>query len=258
MAHRAPRLQHERELCLSLLAEGLAHRVELRLEHLRLRREEVPQPRLALQQQLLVLHLQLLRDRLGLGEMPDGDVGALARGGPLARAHRVRLLPDPLQPVDDDLVVFLLGCSFSFEEALIADGLEVRNISEGVNVPMYRTNIDCTPAGPFVGEMVVSMRPFGPEEALKAVEISGRFPSVHGEPIHYANPAEIGIKDINQPDYGDKVSIKEGEHPLFWACGVTPQVALENAKPPFCITHSPGYMLVTDMKNTDLEETTCH
>ena len=158
----------------------------------------------------------------------------------------------------DDLVVFLLGCSFSFEEALIADGLEVRNISEGANVPMYRTNIDCTPAGPFVGEMVVSMRPFAPEEALKAVEISGRFPSVHGEPIHYANPAEIGIKDINQPDYGNKVSIKEGEHPLFWACGVTPQVALENAKPPFCITHSPGYMLVTDMKNTDLEETTCH
>jgi uncharacterized protein YcsI (UPF0317 family) len=149
-------------------------------------------------------------------------------------------------------VVFLLGCSFSFEEALVAAGLDVRNISEGVNVPMYRTNIDCTPAGPFAGEMVVSMRPFVPEEALKAVEISGRFPSVHGEPIHYANPADIGIKDINQPDYGDKVSINEGEHPLFWACGVTPQVALENAKPPFCITHSPGYMLVTDLKNSDL------
>lgn len=158
----------------------------------------------------------------------------------------------------DDLVAFLLGCSFSFEEALIADGLEVRNISEGVNVPMYRTNIDCTPAGPFAGQMVVSMRPFAPEDALKAVDISGRFPSVHGEPIHYADPSAIGIKDINQPDYGDKVTIKEGEHPLFWACGVTPQVALENAKPPFCITHSPGYMLVTDMKNTDLEETTCH
>ena len=154
----------------------------------------------------------------------------------------------------DDLVVFLLGCSFSFEEALIADGLDVRNISEGVNVPMYRTNIACIPAGPFVGEMVVSMRPFAPEEALKAVEISGRFPSVHGEPIHYANPAEIGINDINQPDYGDKVSINEGEHPLFWACGVTPQVALENAKPPFCITHSPGYMLVTDLKNSELVE----
>jgi len=153
----------------------------------------------------------------------------------------------------DDLVAFLLGCSFSFEEALIADELEVRNVTEAVNVPMYITNIDCTPAGPFNGKMVVSMRPFTPEDALKAVDISGRFPSVHGEPIHYANPADIGIQDINQPDYGDTVTIKDGEHPLFWACGVTPQVALENAKPPFCITHSPGYMLVTDIENTELE-----
>ncbi|MGB1402701.1 MAG: putative hydro-lyase [Porticoccaceae bacterium] len=152
----------------------------------------------------------------------------------------------------DDLVVFLLGCSFSFEEALIADGLDVRNVTEAVNVPMYRTNIDCTAVGLFAGQMVVSMRPFAPPEALRATEISGRFPSVHGEPVHYANPEHIGITDINQPDYGDSVTIKEGEHPLFWACGVTPQVALENAKPPFCITHSPGAMLVTDMKNSDL------
>ncbi len=152
----------------------------------------------------------------------------------------------------DDLVAFLLGCSFSFEEALIADGLDVRNVTEAVNVPMYRTNIDCTAVGPFAGQMVVSMRPFAPPEALRAAEISGRFPSVHGEPVHYANPEHIGITDINQPDYGDSVTIKEGEHPLFWACGVTPQVALESAKPPFCITHSPGSMLVTDMKNSDL------
>ena len=152
----------------------------------------------------------------------------------------------------DDLVAFLLGCSFSFEEALIADGLDVRNVTEAVNVPMYRTNIDCTAVGPFAGQVVVSMRPFAPPEALRAAEISGRFPSVHGEPVHYANPEHIGITDINQPDYGDSVTIKEGEHPLFWACGVTPQVALENAKPPFCITHSPGSMLVTDMKNSDL------
>ena len=152
----------------------------------------------------------------------------------------------------DDLVAFLLGCSFSFEEALIADGLDVRNVTEAVNVPMYRTNIDCTAVGPFAGQMVVSMRPFAPPEALRAAEISGRFPSVHGEPVHYANPEHIGITDINQPDYGDSVTIKEGEHPLFWACGVTPQVALESAKPPLCITHSPGSMLVTDMKNSDL------
>ena len=155
----------------------------------------------------------------------------------------------------DDLVVFLLGCSFSFEEALVAEGLDVRNISEGVNVPMYRTNIDCTPAGPFAGEMVVSMRPFVPEDALRAAEICKRFPSVHGEPIHYANPDHIGIDDISRPDFGDAVTIKDGELPLFWACGVTPQVALEAAKLPFCITHSPGCMLVTDMKNSDLAVT---
>jgi uncharacterized protein YcsI (UPF0317 family) len=152
----------------------------------------------------------------------------------------------------DDLVAFLLGCSFSFEEALIADGLDVRNISEAVNVPMYRTNIDCTPAGPFAGKMVVSMRPFAPPQALRAAEICKRFPSVHGEPIHYGNPDDIGISDIKHPDFGDPVTIKEGEQPLFWACGVTPQVALEAAKLPFCITHSPGCMLVTDLKNSDL------
>lgn len=153
----------------------------------------------------------------------------------------------------DDLVAFLLGCSFSFEEALIADGLDVRNVTEAVNVPMYISNIDCIPAGPFKGKMVVSMRPFAPTEALRAAEISARFPSVHGEPIHYANPQDIGIADINRPDYGDAVTINEDEHPLFWACGVTPQVALEAAKLPFCITHSPGCMLVTDIKNTELE-----
>jgi uncharacterized protein YcsI (UPF0317 family) len=155
----------------------------------------------------------------------------------------------------DDLVAFLLGCSFSFEEALIDDGLEVRNVTEAVNVPMYITNINCTPAGPFNGKMVVSMRPFAPTEALRAAEICAHFPSVHGEPIHYANPQDIGIADINQPDYGDAVTINDGEHPLFWACGVTPQVALEAAKLPFCITHSPGCMLVTDMKNSDLAVT---
>ncbi|MEH6550160.1 MAG: putative hydro-lyase [Pseudomonadales bacterium] len=152
----------------------------------------------------------------------------------------------------DDLVVFALGCSFSFEEALIADGLDVRNISEGVNVPMYRTNIDCQPAGPFSGKMVVSMRPFVAADAIRAVQICSRFPSVHGAPIHLGDPALIGIKDLANTDYGDPVNLKENELPVFWACGVTPQVALEQAKPPFCITHSPGYMLVTDMPNSKL------
>ena len=152
----------------------------------------------------------------------------------------------------DDLVTFLLGCSFSFEESLIADGLEVRNITEKVNVPMYRTNIACKPAGKFSGTTVVSMRPMTPKDAIRAVQICTRFPSVHGAPLHFGQPEAIGIQDINTPDYGDAVTIKPGEVPVFWACGVTPQVAIENAKPPFCITHSPGFMLVTDIRNSSL------
>jgi uncharacterized protein YcsI (UPF0317 family) len=152
----------------------------------------------------------------------------------------------------DDFVVFALGCSFSFEEALIADGLEVRNITEQVNVPMYRTNLACQTAGRFSGSMVVSMRPMKPADAIRAIQICSRFPSVHGAPVHFGDPEQIGIRDIHTPDYGDAVTIKEGEVPVFWACGVTPQVALEQAKPPVCITHSPGHMLITDLPNSRL------
>ncbi|PWQ95601.1 putative hydro-lyase [Leucothrix pacifica] len=152
----------------------------------------------------------------------------------------------------DDLVTFMLGCSFSFEEALLADGLEVRNISEGCNVPMYRTNIPCRTAGRFSGTMVVSMRPFLAADAIRAVQICTRFPSVHGAPVHLGDPSLIGIDDISKTDFGDPVTLHENEIPVFWACGVTPQVALEQAKPPFCITHSPGCMLVTDVPNSKL------
>ncbi len=152
----------------------------------------------------------------------------------------------------DDLVTFALGCSFSFEEALLADGLEVRNISEGVNVPMYRTNIACDTAGPFASNMVVSMRPLRAADAIRAIQICTRFPAVHGAPVHLGDPGEIGIADIAHPDFGDPVPIHSGEMPVFWACGVTPQVALEAAKPPFAITHAPGHMLVTDLRNSQL------
>ncbi len=152
----------------------------------------------------------------------------------------------------DDLVTFVLGCSFSFEEALITDGLEIRNVSEAVNVPMYRTNIDCASAGRFSGKMVVSMRPMLPTDAIRAIQICTRFPSVHGAPIHFGDPGLVGIKDINVPEFGDAVTIRENEVPVFWACGVTPQVALEQAKPPLCITHAPGCMLVTDLPNSHL------
>jgi len=161
-------------------------------------------------------------------------------------------LPDITELWRDDLVSFALGCSFSFEEALLADGLEVRNVSEGVNVPMYRTNIDCTSAGAFAGNMVVSMRPFKAADAIRAVQICTRFPSVHGAPVHLGDPGLIGINDLALPDYGDAVSMNDDELPVFWACGVTPQVALEAARPPFAITHSPGCMLVTDLRNSQL------
>jgi len=153
----------------------------------------------------------------------------------------------------DDFVCFLIGCSFSFEEAMIREGIEIRHISMGRNVPMYKTNIEAKPAGIFKGPYVVSMRPMKPEDVDKAYEITGKFPHVHGAPIHHGDPAEIGIKDINKPDYGEAVIIKEGEVPVFWACGVTPQAAIENAKPEIVITHAPGHMFITDILNENIE-----
>lgn len=152
----------------------------------------------------------------------------------------------------DDLVAFVIGCSFSFEEALIADGLPIRHIENNVRVPMYRTNIACEPAGPFAGPMVVSMRPFRPRDAIRAVQITSRFPAVHGAPVHLGLPRSIGIDDLGKPDYGDPVPVRDDEIPVFWACGVTPQAVIAAARPAFAITHSPGLMLVTDLRNKDL------
>ena len=151
----------------------------------------------------------------------------------------------------DDLVVFVLGCSFSFEQALIDDGLEIRHQTCGSNVPMYRTNISTVPAGPFHGPMVVSMRPYRPADAIRAIQITTRFPAVHGAPVHIGKPELIGIKDIMKPDYGDPAPMNDDEIPVFWACGVTPQSVVATVKPEFCITHYPGCMLVTDRKNSE-------
>lgn len=155
---------------------------------------------------------------------------------------------------EDDFVGFLIGCSFSFEEALLREGIDVRHISMGCNVPMYKSNILCEPAGVFEGPTVVSMRPMTPEDAKKAWEITERYPNVHGCPVHMGDPADIGIKDITKPDYGDPVEIREGEIPVFWACGVTPQAAVEHAKPPIVITHAPGHMFITDILNSELND----
>lgn len=148
----------------------------------------------------------------------------------------------------DDFVSFLIGCSFTFEKPLLDHGIPIRYIEEGRNVSMYQTNIPTEKAGIFEGPMVVSMRPMTRKDAIRAVQITSRFPAVHGAPVHIGDPEEIGINNIHQPDFGDAVTINEDEVPVFWACGVTPQAAIMASKPEFVITHAPGHMFITDIK----------
>ena len=148
----------------------------------------------------------------------------------------------------DDLVCFLIGCSFSFESAVQAAGIRLRHIDQGRNVAMYRTNIACEPAGIFSGEMVVSMRPIRSRDVARVVEISARLPIAHGAPVHVGNPVALGVADMARPDYGDPVDIMDDELPVFWACGVTPQWVSQRSRLGFCITHAPGKMFVTDLE----------
>ncbi len=152
----------------------------------------------------------------------------------------------------DDLVTFVIGCSFSFEQALMQAGLPLRHVEQGKNVAMFRTNIPTEPAGPFNGPLVVTMRPMKAAAAIRAVQVTSRFPNVHGAPVHIGDPSQIGIADLQQPDYGDAVEVMPDELPVFWACGVTPQAAIQQARPAFCITHAPGAMLITDLLNNQL------
>jgi uncharacterized protein YcsI (UPF0317 family) len=154
----------------------------------------------------------------------------------------------------DDLVTFVLGCSFSFEEALMQAGLPLRYVEQGRNVPMYRTSLDTVPAGRFRGKLVVSMRPFKPADAIRAIEITSRYPRVHGSPVHFGRPDLIGIEALSRPWVGDPTEVRDDEVPLFWACGVTPQSVVLDAKPSLCITHAPGHMLVTDLENASLAD----
>ena len=152
----------------------------------------------------------------------------------------------------EDLVSFLLGCSFSFESALIQAGISLPHIERGTNVAMYITSIETAAAGAFSGPMVVSMRSIPREKVVRAVQVTSRFPAVHGAPVHIGDPEAIGIRDISKPDLGDPVEINEGEVPVFWACGVTPQAVAMHPKPPLMITHSPGHMFITDMRDADV------
>ncbi|GAX91541.1 putative hydro-lyase [Effusibacillus lacus] len=161
----------------------------------------------------------------------------------------VEEVTDIVQYWEDDMVAFLLGCSFTFEQALMNNGIPVRHIEEECNVAMYKTNIPCVKAGRFEGPMVVSMRPIPEKDVVRAVQVTSRFPAVHGAPVHIGNPESIGIQDLHKPDFGDPVTIKEGEVPVFWACGVTPQAVAMQVKPELMITHAPGHMFITDLRD---------
>jgi uncharacterized protein YcsI (UPF0317 family) len=151
----------------------------------------------------------------------------------------------------DDMVAFLIGCSFTFEDALLAAGVPVRHIEQGRNVPMYRTNVACRPAGTLSGPLVVSMRPMAASQVATAVRVTSRYPAVHGAPVHVGAPAELGITDLDAPDFGDPVDVRPGEVPVFWACGVTPQAAVMQSRPELAIGHAPGHMAITDIRESE-------
>ncbi|MGN6791479.1 MAG: putative hydro-lyase [Streptosporangiaceae bacterium] len=151
----------------------------------------------------------------------------------------------------EDLVTFLTGCSFTFERALIAAGVPVRHADLGINVAMFVTNRPCEPAGRFAGPLVVSMRPVPADLVVTATSVTSRYPAAHGAPVHAGDPAVLGITDLARPDFGDPVPLLPGDVPVFWACGVTPQVALAAAGVPFAITHAPGHMLITDVRESE-------
>jgi uncharacterized protein YcsI (UPF0317 family) len=175
---------------------------------------------------------------------------------PRYRVHREgELVDEPADATDawrEDLVAFLLGCSFTFERALLAAGLPVRHLEQGVNVPMYRTAVACRPAGRFRGPLVVSMRPMTPAQAIRATQVTTRYAAVHGAPVHVGDARDLGIADLGAPDYGDPVEIRSGEVPVFWACGVTPQAAARASRAALMITHAPGHMFVTDVPDETL------
>jgi len=199
---------------------------------------------------------------LGVGEPGDFRVPVLGRDidirtdVPAYNVYRDGELSECVESIEahwqDDFVVFAIGCSFSFEHMLAKEGIGLRHVEEGRNVPMYRTDIPNQRAGVFGGELVVSMRPLRGADAIRAVQITSRFPGVHGAPVHIGDPAELGIADLARPEFGDAVTVHPGELPVYWACGVTPQTALMAAKLPLAIAHAPGHMLMTDITNASL------
>ncbi len=186
------------------------------------------------------------------GSILDGDVRTdLPRYRVYVDGELVESVPDVTGWWRDDLVAFLIGCSFTFEAALLEAGVPVRHVEAGSNVPMYRTDRDCRPAGSMSGPLVVSMRPVPASQVSDAVRVTSRYPAVHGAPVHVGDPVALGIADLGAPDFGDPVEVRPGEVPVFWACGVTPQAAVMQSRPPLAIAHEPGHMLITDARDSD-------
>lgn len=185
------------------------------------------------------------------------DHADIATDIPKYRIYRNGVLTEEVTDISaywqDDFVSFLIGCSFSFEGELLDAEVPIRHIEQGRNVPMFLTNIPCEPAGIFHGNMVVSMRPIPYGQVVRAVTATAAMPKVHGAPVHIGDPALIGIADITKPDFGDSVEIHAGDVPVFWPCGVTPQAAIMAAKPELAITHAPGHMFLTDVRNSVLK-----
>ncbi|WP_447003632.1 putative hydro-lyase [Saccharothrix isguenensis] len=168
--------------------------------------------------------------------------------------ERGELKEEPTDASDhwrDDLVAFLIGCSFTFESALQRAGVPLRHVDQQRNVPMYVTDRECRPAGRVHGPMVVSMRYIPADLTSRAWDVTARMPAVHGAPVHIGDPHALGIDDLDRPDFGERTDPQEGDVPVFWACGVTPQAAVMASKPPFAITHAPGHMFVTDVPDTE-------
>ncbi|MCK1993715.1 putative hydro-lyase [Peribacillus muralis] len=184
---------------------------------------------------------------------PNGDIRTDI---PKYRVYKYGELVDEVTDIakywEDDMVGFLIGCSFTFEHALLNNDIPIRHIEESCNVPMYKTNIPCIEAGIFHGKMVASMRPIPQEDVVRAAQVTSRFPAVHGGPIHIGDPEAIGVSNIQHPDFGDPVTVHPGEVPVFWACGVTPQAIAVETKPEIMITHAPGHMFVTDIRDEKL------
>ncbi len=195
---------------------------------------------------------------------PGSTSTALAPGADLRTdlpRYRVwrggELVDEPTDVVDlwcEDLVTFAIGCSFTFEAALLDAGVPVRNVEQGRNVAMYLTDVPCRPAGRLSGPLVVSMRPVPAAQVVAAVQVTGRMPQVHGAPVHVGAPEQLGITDLARPDFGDALDPHEGDVPVFWACGVTPQAALMASRPPFAITHAPGHMLISDVADAEYRQ----